>query len=1347
MTRAHERQISSAGNIRLSEPTHFSTNNGQQSPPRRRDQSPNRDTPQTAQDTVTDRSLEDTTPDVPSQFRVYCVNVAAIGRQVARALHYAHQRGVIHRDIKPANLMLDTAGTAWVADFGLAKLDNHDLTRTGDVVGTIRYMAPERFERAGDARSDVYSLGMTLYEMLALRPAFADTGHLSLLERIRNQDPPRLRTMHARIPFDLETIVFKAIAKDPSRRYPDAQSLADDLDRFLEGQPIRARQVGWAERLWLWSRKHKSLAAALVCITLLIIAGTMGSIVAAAYYFQEQKQQAALAAENGELATRMAIERDSAYRQAYLADMQVAQDDLAAGNISRMVQTLGRYVPEVDQPDIRNWEWYYLLSRANQDSLTISDHLETVNCVRYSPDGTLIASAALDDTVQLHQTVDGKRLVRLELPGVRQLVFRPDGQQLATVGRDPVLRIWSVPDGQLVRAVRLNVATLNDVDWSRDGKQIVVCSDDRNQIIFIDAAHGEVAEALQDTARPAHARLSPDGKRLATGSRDVHVWDLATRQIEFTHDSEPGIEILGLAWHPRSQRIAICFYDNRIQIVSVDQQRVLRTIEDQSAVEGIVWDRRGTRLAVATRGQFVRIYDADSGALRNSFPGHIGWVKSIDFHPDGQSVVSGGLDGHIKFWDATPPDLLDPPRKDRLPPVESPDGKRIAATNTRNEILLIDKASGEVLWKQQMNNGGVLQRLNWDPTSSYVLTDVAELQCTWSADSGQRHSELNHAGNNTSTVSPDGRFVAFAPHPFYEGNKTGPIKIWDAIKNETVLEFEAHADGVFGLNYSPDGRLLASVGLGEVKVWEANTGRQIWAMYGHAPGQWLVEPIWSNDGKWLATSGCDQKVKVWDVSTGKQRWSLEAHVKSVFGIGFSPDGSRLVSASGNGTLILWDLETGREVLKLNAWQEYPGSRGLNLRYIEWSPDGRSFTIRENHQRRGWRWDARRGFEIASRGELGGPMQQTSEMLRDESAIQSFQAGSANSLAHKLLLDPTSPTFDPQRGLAEAEQALRLNPVADAAMAVGLARLRNEQWQSAIESLHNALSLEPDCVDVAGFMLAIAHAQLGQTDQATDWYLQAYDNLDTDAQNVLGRTMQLEADDLLQDALLARCQRELAALPADLEPMHRAASLSIRFQRRDQAIELLTGIIQRSPDDLTSLSQLARLYGERAMDLSQQDQRTAAEVASRQATQLLEQVIDRAEQNSLAKEKFIAERQLAEHLLANLVVWRPVDPLRWTVGDGWSVTVEDNGFGGIRPEDPRREYRFRFPASVDGVMGIRLEEIQQDHSRATISELQLNSYDPLGGQSPLEIDDVFAASNDTRRLLFAEFHPTAMLDGD
>ena len=148
----------------------------------------------------------------------YFQSVARIGQQVASALNYAHQRGIIHRDIKPSNLLLDTAGTVWLTDFGLAKTDDDDLTRTGDVLGTFRYMAPERFQGQCDARADIYALGLTLYEMLTLRPAFDSPDRLRLIEQIKQSEPLRPRSIESRIPRDLETIVLKAMDREPKRR-------------------------------------------------------------------------------------------------------------------------------------------------------------------------------------------------------------------------------------------------------------------------------------------------------------------------------------------------------------------------------------------------------------------------------------------------------------------------------------------------------------------------------------------------------------------------------------------------------------------------------------------------------------------------------------------------------------------------------------------------------------------------------------------------------------------------------------------------------------------------------------------------------------------------------------------------------------------------------------------------------------------------------------------------------------------------------------------------------------------------------------------------------------------------
>ncbi len=199
--------------------------------------------------------------------RAYCQEVARIGLHAAEALEYAAQQGVLHRDIKPANLMLDEMGQVWVMDFGLAKLtDGDDLTHSGELLGTLRYMAPERFQGRFDATSDVYSLGLTLYEVLTLRVAYDETDRGRLIARVLSDDPPRPRRINAAIPPDLETIVLKAIAREPQRRYATAGELAEDLRRFLADRPIRARRVSTAEYSWRWCRRNPAWAALMASI-------------------------------------------------------------------------------------------------------------------------------------------------------------------------------------------------------------------------------------------------------------------------------------------------------------------------------------------------------------------------------------------------------------------------------------------------------------------------------------------------------------------------------------------------------------------------------------------------------------------------------------------------------------------------------------------------------------------------------------------------------------------------------------------------------------------------------------------------------------------------------------------------------------------------------------------------------------------------------------------------------------------------------------------------------------------------------------------------------------------------
>jgi serine/threonine protein kinase len=224
----------------------------------------------------------------------YHRSVARVGLQIADALAYAHRQGVLHRDVKPSNLLLDQQGTVWVTDFGLAKAEGaDDLTHTGDIVGTMRFMAPERFEGRSLPQSDVYSLGLTLYELLTLRPAFDDSNKARLIEKVLHEPPvaPRKRDPH--VPRDLETIVLKCLAKDVGGRYATAEALAEDLRRFLADRPVRARRASGAERLWRWCRRNPVVASLLAAIGILLAAVAVVSTVSAARLKTELTQRQA----------------------------------------------------------------------------------------------------------------------------------------------------------------------------------------------------------------------------------------------------------------------------------------------------------------------------------------------------------------------------------------------------------------------------------------------------------------------------------------------------------------------------------------------------------------------------------------------------------------------------------------------------------------------------------------------------------------------------------------------------------------------------------------------------------------------------------------------------------------------------------------------------------------------------------------------------------------------------------------------------------------------------------------------------------------------------------------------
>ena len=223
----------------------------------------------------------------------YYRTVAKLGAQAADALEYAHGLGVVHRDIKPANLLIDSRGNLWITDFGLAQFyGDSGLTMAGDMLGTVRYMSPEQAGGPGvvlDQRTDIYSLGITLYELLTLEKALPGETRQELLKQLSEDDPRPPRSIDKLIPIELQTILAKATAKEPRDRYETARELADDLERFLRDEPIRARPPSAWDKAVKWTRRHRSVA---VLMMLLLVVVTVGSLISTAMIASEQTKTA-----------------------------------------------------------------------------------------------------------------------------------------------------------------------------------------------------------------------------------------------------------------------------------------------------------------------------------------------------------------------------------------------------------------------------------------------------------------------------------------------------------------------------------------------------------------------------------------------------------------------------------------------------------------------------------------------------------------------------------------------------------------------------------------------------------------------------------------------------------------------------------------------------------------------------------------------------------------------------------------------------------------------------------------------------------------------------------------------
>jgi WD40 repeat protein/serine/threonine protein kinase len=897
------------------------------------DETPSTTDPATAAAAQT--GIRDSTLDIPWSLGIghssFFRTVANLGIQAAEALEHAHELGVVHRDIKPANLLVDGCGNLWITDFGLAHCHSQPaLTMTGDLVGTLRYMSPEQAlgkRLLIDHRTDLYSLGVTLYELLTLEPDFSGRDREELLRQIAFEEPPAPHHRNKAIPKELETIILKTMEKNPEARYATAKEAADDLQRFLDQKPIQARRPTILQRASKWCRRNPLLAGALTAVVATIVLGTVVAWLLAVWALRENSRADDRAAEADRQRKAVQEANEEMRQRWYAASTNLMQQAWDSGQMGRLRSLLAE---TEDYPD-RDFEWYYCQRLCHLELQTFVGHRAGLTALSWSPNGKWLATGSGDATVRVWDVASGRCLLTLggHTGRIGCVAWSPDGKWLASASEDTTAKIWEAIGGRLLQTLRGHGGGVYGVSWSPDGKRLVTANEDGTAKVWGTPGGRELRTIrCHSPAGCTYVSWSPDEKLLATSSADTtaKLWEADTGRLFQTLKGHTNL-VTSVCWSPDSKLLATGSWEGIVRVWVAASGREVRNLQGDSLC--VAWSPDGKWLG--TGGETATVWEGASGRQLLSLKGHAAGIMSVCWSPDGKRLATASMDGTAKVWKvAASREFLSfsghTGQINSLP--WSPDCRRLATGGIDGSVKVWDAADWRVLLKLDGHTDGV-ESVAWSPNGKLLAAGCGDgTTKIWEAAGGHQLLTLKRHTQDVRCVawSPDGKRLA-------TGSWDGTAKIWQPGGGQEPITFRGHSTGVLSLAWSPDGRYLATSSLnGTIKVWDAASGRERFPLKGHT--NWVQCVSWSPDGKRLASGRRDGTVRLWDAASGQGLPVPENHTNLgwVFSVVWSPDGKRLAVGSRNGTVKIWEAAQGRQLLSLKGHTS-------GVLAASWSPDG------------------------------------------------------------------------------------------------------------------------------------------------------------------------------------------------------------------------------------------------------------------------------------------------------------------------------------------------------------------------------------------------------------------------